>query len=268
MGSVRGRIGGVGPDARGTPRRPPDTPRSTRTRVRPRRDFVHVRRRRAGRRRRRTTPGSGIGYDSEVGTRIRVGIVGRRVSPLGISAAHLERAMGVRDERGRRREHAAFVPFHSESAAFDALEATRLEHQAAIRASRGGRAGRARRGRARPTEDGDGTVHARAAGQRERHAVGEDREDANARARKGGGGGAAADGAYRSGDGETPKTREGAPRNANARRGRGTPRGARARERKKPKSKDERRSGRGRIGWTRRGFDASAPRTPPSRLPI
>ena len=49
----------------------------------------------------------------------------------GISAAHLERAMGVRDERGRRREHAAFVPFHSESAAFDALEATRLEHQAA-----------------------------------------------------------------------------------------------------------------------------------------
>lgn len=49
----------------------------------------------------------------------------------GISAGHLERATGVRDERGRRREHAAFVPFPSELAAFDALEATRLEHQAA-----------------------------------------------------------------------------------------------------------------------------------------
>ena len=70
-----------------------------------------------------TTPKSGRESGSESSD------VGCRL--WGISAAHLERAMGVRDERGRRREHAAFVPFHSESAAFDALEATRLEHQAA-----------------------------------------------------------------------------------------------------------------------------------------
>lgn len=56
-------------------------------------------------------------------------VVGCRL--WGISAGHLERATGVRDERGRRREHAAFVPFPSELAAFDALEATQLEHQAA-----------------------------------------------------------------------------------------------------------------------------------------
>ena len=213
-------------------------------------------------------PGSGIGYDSKVGTRIRVGIVGRRVSPLG----DLRGASRARDGCSRRARAAARTR-RVRSVPLRVGGVRRVGGDAAgtpggeSRASRGGRAGRARRGRARPTEDGDGTVHARAAGQRERHAVGEDREDANARARKGGGGGAAAGGASERRC-ETPKTREGAPRNANARRGRGTPRGARARERKKPKSKDERRSGRGRIGWTRRGFDASAPRTPPSRLPI
>ena len=54
----------------------------------------------------------------------------------GISAARFERATGVRDERGRRREHAAFVPFPSELAAFDALEATRMEQQAVSLARR------------------------------------------------------------------------------------------------------------------------------------
>lgn len=47
----------------------------------------------------------------------------------GLSLFHYERAAGLRDQRGRRLNHAVFAPFETELTVFSSMEAIRLEHQ-------------------------------------------------------------------------------------------------------------------------------------------